>query len=386
MARSLAAVLLMLGALAGCSTPYKEPQFASNGDPTPFDGIAGAMAIGRPLDVILVHGMCTHDASWATEAVQALYASLGEDPKEVKLVERTVAGSGILLYQQELPTRRGPLRMNAIRWSPLTTPLKGRLCYDQTNKSATCPADEAKKTYPYRRARLNRMLKDTILDDCLSDAMIYQGKARDEISQQMQKAVLQAIATSGGSPTPMAAALHARAAEAVPQDRPLIVVSESLGSKVAFDALDQLSKRPTTAAAADRTWNRITQIFMGANQLPILALADRTLDGTVARAAGGNGYAEDPIASLVQRRAAQPSLAGVNPPRIVAFTDPNDLLSYILVPSANATGYSVTDVVVSNDSTLLGLVERPDTAHLGYRTNETVRRLMACGTSGKGCR
>jgi len=72
-------------------------------------------------------------------------------------------------------------------WSPLTTPLKGQLCYDQTQKSSTCPPSEAAKAYPYDRARLNRELKDVILDDGLSDALIYQGKARDEINAQMQR-------------------------------------------------------------------------------------------------------------------------------------------------------------------------------------------------------
>ena len=71
--------------------------------------------------------------------------------------------------------------------------------------------------------------------------------------------------------------------------------------------------------------------------------------------------------------------------RVIAFTDPNDLLSYILVPSPWAKSYDVVDVVVSNTSTYFGLVEMPTTAHLGYRENTTVRKLVACGnpTSAK---
>lgn len=378
-----AALLLLAGAMtfiAGCSTPYKTPVYAAkDGGTTTFSGVADMLQKDRPLDVLFVHGMCTHDADWAKGAVQNVFAALGGSGDEVKLVPVAVEGTDIVLYQQTLQTERGSLRANAILWSPLTTPLKAQLCYDQTNKSPACPPGEAAKTYPYRRATLNRILKDTILDDCLSDAMIYQGKSRDDINLQMQQAVLQAVATSGGGAK---VASNVASAAAVPQSVPLVVVTESLGSKVAFDALYKLSVKTGTSAAGNRTWNRVTQIFMGANQLPILALADKKLDGTMAFARERDGYPEDPISALMSKRTL--GLVDGQPqklPQVVAFTDPNDLLSFILAPSphAAAAGYPAVDVVVSNDDTYFGLVEMPTTAHLGYRTNEVVRRLIACG-------
>lgn len=258
---------------------------------------------------------------------------------------------------------------------------------NQSNKSATCPADEAAKAYLYERAKLNRILKDTIHDDCLSDAMIYQGRARDEISAQMQKAVLQAVATSGAG---SAGTDLAASAAAVSPSIPLIVISESLGSKVAFDAIYKLatSANPTVRAAGLRTFDRTTQIFMGANQLPILALADRKLDGTIGIRSEDGGYPEDPIAELIKSRAqglrASESLAL----QVAAFADPNDLLSFALArrPYALNARYPVVDVIVSNDKTYFGLAELPTTAHLGYRQNDAVRALIACGNpKSKAC-
>lgn len=302
---------------------------------------------------------------------------------KVVLTPVAVEDTGIVLYQQTLATPRGPIRANAILWSPLTTPLKARLCYDQTEKSATCPPDEAAKVYPYQRAQLNRILKDTILDDCLSDAVIYQGQSRDQINERMQRAVLQAMATSGGKSAPGDLAV---AAASVNEAIPLVVVSESLGSKVAFDALYKLSVSPAPArrAAGQRTFDRTTLVFMGANQVPILALGDTLLDGTVkALSQDAAAYPEDSLAELIRSRKARAPLKAAStadvPLRVVAFTDPNDLLSYILVPSPWAKSYDVVDVVVSNSSTFLGLVEMPTTAHLGYRENMTVRKLVACG-------
>ena len=68
-------------------------------------------------------------------------------------------------------------------------------------------------------------------------------------------------------------------------------------------------------------------------------------------------------------------------PTVVAFSDPNDMLSYALArsPLAAAATYPIIDVIVSNDVTYFGLFELPNTAHLDYAKTEAVRRLIACG-------
>ena len=69
----LPALALLLGA---CATPYRPPQFV---EPNPqFPGLIdlAARADGRSADVLLVHGMCTHDASWAAQVVAQLTQAL----------------------------------------------------------------------------------------------------------------------------------------------------------------------------------------------------------------------------------------------------------------------------------------------------------------------
>ncbi|HEY1229401.1 MAG TPA: hypothetical protein VGF26_19005, partial [Ramlibacter sp.] len=55
--------------LAACSTPYNSAVVVK--DSAPFPGIASAVAQDgtRQVDVMLVHGMCSHDASWAQGAM-----------------------------------------------------------------------------------------------------------------------------------------------------------------------------------------------------------------------------------------------------------------------------------------------------------------------------
>jgi hypothetical protein len=359
--------------------------FDSNTGSATFQGVVSQMSPdpSKPLDMLFVHGMCTHDADWATEAVKGVLKALGGDPETVDLRPAEVAGTRIVLHQQTLDTPHGRVRANAVRWSPVTAPLKAQLCYDQTDKGPACAAAPASPPYPYARASLNRRFKDSLLNDCLSDAVIYQGKARDEINAQMQMGILQALATTGGRAAPTG---FAAAAAAMPAELPLVVVTESLGSKVAFDALYKMLTTPA-AAAARRTLARTTQVFMLANQLPILSLADQSLDGNVATASvsrgGDSAYPADPLGTLFAFRLqnfAPPS--GLRGPQIVAFTDPNDLLSWALVGRPRAADYPVVDVIVSNAGSILGQLEMPTTAHRGYKANGVVQRLIACGHPG----
>ncbi|HEU4371936.1 MAG TPA: hypothetical protein VFS02_00505 [Telluria sp.] len=360
--------------LAACSTPYNTPAFdARPGTPRAFPGAADLLRREGALDVLLVHGMCTHDAAWASGAARDLYANMGGDPAGVQLQAAPVGKTGVILFQQTLPLPAGSLRLNALLWSPLTTPLKGDLCYDQTSKSALCPAAEAAKAFPYDRARFNQMTKDSLINDCLADAMIYQGKPRIEINERMQAAILQAVNTTGGRP-----------ATAGASGIPVLVITDSVGSKITFDAIYRLATGPgkddNTAGIA--LFNRTALVFMRANQMPILALADKQLDGSVSAARLDAGFPTDPIQALIQRRNAEPGESRTRSvPTVVAFSDPNDLLSYPLARSPFAAGaaYPIIDVIVSNAASYLGLVELPNAAHQDYARNAAVRRLIACG-------
>lgn len=380
---------VFVSSLSGCSTPYGKPTFQADVQNPEFRGLVESFQTGRPLDVLLIHGMCTHDGRWANEATANLYTSMGGDRYSVNLKPVPVKGSDVLLYQQILPTSQGAMRVNAIVWSPLTTPLKKQLCYDQTNRSEYCDHTLAAQPYPYQRATINTKLKDEILNDCLSDAMIYQGVSKEAISKQIQAAILQALDTSGGTMSASSdAAVFTQLQMSNTQRVPLVVISESLGSKVAFDAFKALTE-PGSAVqkVAEGAFDRVTQIFMGANQLPILAMADQNVSDHKAGEAP-----KPPVSSLgrLLQEAAQ-RRKGDHPPRptVVAFTDPNDLLSYSLThsPQRKSDKYAVVDVIVSNAPTYFGLVEMPDAAHLGYRENNEVKRLIACGSpSRKQCK
>ena len=78
MRRTLLLLALSAMAASGCTTPYKTPVFAAkDGGSTTFSGMADMLGKDKVLDVLFVHGMCTHDADWAKGAVQNVYSALG---------------------------------------------------------------------------------------------------------------------------------------------------------------------------------------------------------------------------------------------------------------------------------------------------------------------
>ena len=352
-----AAALACLALLAACSTPYSPPEILDAN--TRFPGLVDlpTQAEGRTADVLLVHGICTNDARWAQQVVAQLMASInGATMASVRSAKQDTNNIDIVPATVETPA--GRLRFNALIWSPLTTPLKRQLCYDQADKSAIY---SGAPPYPHQRALLNARLKDTLIDDCLPDALIYQGVAREAIQLRMRDAILRVLADSDA-----------------PDNVPLVVIAHSMGSKIMFDTLLRMTQEAPgshAALAAQRTMARMRILVMAANQIPLLSLAEQTIEGATARTAQ-----PDSLQLLLQQRGGEDRRRTMVPLTLVAFSDPNDPLSYTLPPERYAgQGVAVYNILVSNAPTWLGLLERPDYAHLDYLKNPEVGRLVACG-------
>ena len=329
--------LLACALLVGCSSMPYRPAQADGAFPGLVDVVA--MAPRRSVDVLLVHGMCTHDVRWVDETVAQLADALRAQVSRPQSTTPAAADS-IALVERHITLRQGEVRIKALLWSPLTTPLKRQLAYDL---SARLPAT---------RAKLNAQAKDKLMDDCLPDALVYQGVARDAIQQRMAQAI--ARATAGAA-----------------DNAPLLVLSSSLGSKILFDTLLRMD------AAAQRTIDRMAYLVMAANQIPLLALADQQAGRSTIAAAPD----ADSLHALLRKRRAPASPRNVpHKLTMVAFSDPNDLLTYTLERERYAgLGVDVVNVLVSNAPTWFGLLERPDHAHMNYLLNPDVARMVACG-------
>lgn len=374
MIASLWRVIICIGLLCtflgACSTPYRHAQLRPND--ASFSGIDAALASTQPpapgqVNVLLIHGMGTHTTQWAlslmTQVSQALsFHWEGPLPVPANLP------NGALLYQVELSDKTRVAHVAAILWSPITADAKKALCYDATQVTPACTAADALSKD--KRAKINAELKNQLMDDAMSDVTFYMNDSGGErIRKGIEDALLRTLSNEGMT-------LASLSTGAVPTAKtvPLFIISESLGSKIIVDSLQEFESDQRTQAFAEQARGNIHSLFLLANQIPLLNL------GLV----DSNGQ-PDPYLHLKklahERHNYRKNRLPEKPLQVVAFSDPNDLLTYQLQPNALPPGEAtISNVVVSNDCTWFGLFENPDTAHTSYFETNPVVNAIAHGS------
>jgi hypothetical protein len=359
------------------STPYDLPfvERPSEEDAGAFDGLltlAETLPPSSTLNVLWMHGMCTHRPDWIEERLGKLAAALGSAPKTVSV--RPVGRHGASLRTERIVVRSATIDVMFLSWSPITSPSKAALSYDHSV--------ERGGEFPYARAFLNRELKHGLINDCMTDVVVYGGPNGAAIRLAAEEALCNAL---GGSYVGTDCSVpHGEAPGA------LAFIAESLGSKLLFDSVLEVwadAENGRDKAMFERVAKGLAgtrMIYLMANQLPLLDVAGPAI-GFVNGAPGpqrrtSGSIARDVFDLLSRLRGWTPS--GAAPMTVVAFSDPNDLLSYRVVPNHLAGSlreFRIVNVIVSNDTTYFNYVERPDKAHCGYARNPHVLSMIARG-------
>jgi hypothetical protein len=248
----------------------------------------------------------------------------------------------------------------------------------------------------------NRKLKVDLMDWGFSDAMMAVGPMRQLLIDGIRQLLLKSVEASGDAP----------AVTGMPPSPPegnasteYIVISHSLGSFLVLSALNLSGTNAPASAAAgsvdpklmantfDYIMQHTSQAYFFANQVPLLELA--MLGGGTSTSRGANhalavpsqpgspsgssdpepsNYVED-LAKWTGERTAfiqsHPTATATNAekPRIVAWSDPNDLLSWHVPDIAGAT---VVNLYAKNSFRWFWLFENPLGAHDNYAKNNQV--------------
>ena len=284
------------------------------------------------------------------------------------------------------PVGGGPekLRVSYLFWAPLTESIKCDLAARETNA----------KDAPPRQAFAG-FAKDFI-DDKLADVVLYGGTYRESVMRPSLQAALCYIID--GKP-----ADNGTTCRHGEYSQRTVIITHSLGGYMMMDAIDDELRREKTGAAhaesAARTLLKNTQfMFMMANQLALLDLT--TLNGYPRRLGGGpteadvaehfaNRWAAIKLRSPVRTRQAEAEWTqGATARQIVAFSDPNDILSWRLkrydlkLPPSEWSSVKLTNVYLSNGEFSVPLIfSDPTTAHTGYFDNQTVMDMLVCGAA-----
>ena len=238
------------------------------------------------------------------------------------------------------------LIVHEVVWSPLIYELKQK----------KLAADERQRLPD--RVPVNGRLKQYLLNERMPDPLLYVGR----MGPYIRNAVKQTICTRMLAGR-IAGDVGSERCEAVHIDEATFftVITESLGSAIAFDAIAELDRDtpPSAGQSPGVLLQRTASFFMLSNQLALLHLNE---PGRAFEAADERAFRF--------------------PMEVVTISDPNDVLSYP-VPESLARDYPkhrFINVRTRLAWTLLGgLAAWPNTAHTGHATNRRVIAMIADG-------
>jgi hypothetical protein len=229
---------------------------------------------------------------------------------------------------------------------------------------------------------LNRSLKNGLMDWGFADAVMALGPMEDVLSAGIRELLIKSLQSSiKDASTPAAKA-----------DAEVFFVTHSLGSYLSLIALDtdllgsdnpDLSGFQMTLEqkrAADYFSAHTAEFYFLANQIALLQLAwvssSTEHDAGTCPSAGGEKSVPGSIAHwLCKRDSYLMEGASVAPmPQIIAWSDPNDLLSWE-VPQID--GVHVVNITVRNSGFKLPpILESPTAAHANYAKNREILRMI----------
>ena len=273
---------------------------------------------------------------------------------------------------------KAALTVSYLLWTPLTESVKCRLEVED----ASAPQKQAFADFA----------KDFI-DDKLADALLYGGAYRQRVVRPSLQGALCKV--TGGTWT--GGKCDQRAAD---YRDSTVIITHSLGGYMIMDAIqDELrglcevngDRVAATRTPAEKVLENTPVIYMMANQLALLDLSTLRRDPNAPRRArdiAGEKLTNDFAKCWAAARARSAAREGRTAPvsQVVAFSDPNDILSWRLeprnlqFPRADWGKVAVTNVFMSNgEFSAPGLFSDPVNAHVGYFVNPTVMDMLICG-------
>ena len=340
----------------------------------------------RPeVKILYVHGIGTHLPGHGTALRQNIAAALGLDSRAPRPKRIVIASPAfpdrdlgeINITRLTDADRRRDLLFYELTWSPITQADKAILAFDKEQEHAL------------RRASVNNAMR-SFINDIAPDPLAYAGKQREPILVAITQAVCWITSRSWSDMPELTEGVSCGG------DLPgigsradldeFVVISHSLGSRATLDALQRLASMPVSSdprlrKIADAFVSRQLPIFMLSNQLPLLE-------------AGREG--QQVTGQIAEYCGPQPIKSGrfFKETDIIAFSDPNDLLSYP-VPDQFASQFiesrlcpNITNVTLNlaRVGSLLGMggFANPLTAHTAYAADARVGGLIAHGAGHDG--
>jgi len=349
------------------------------------------------LKVLMIHGIGYHDTGYSTRFSTNLTRELKLNVKEetakkidldhpLRADEKPLGHLTVSRFYNKSKTRE--LIFYELTWSNIIEEEKSRLKYDDSG------------AYTYKRAGINNVMK-SFINSHAPDPMIYLGGSQLYIMTSVGQALCWMFAKDwedlADHQNSFCNSRIQSLSEGLEKDDHAIV-THSLGSRIIIDSLQALAvqsqggavgavkedmrKYPTVRKLLASLQKEKLPIFMLANQLPLLQLGrkDPEVTGQIKQ------YCREEGPNYQKRLFKELE--------IVAFSDPNDLLSYEITPvfadkrmdSRICPRMINVSINIAEVISLFGLGEfaSPGEAHNGYSGDERLIKLIVHGIGHEG--
>ncbi|APD86541.1 hypothetical protein BM527_10835 [Alteromonas sp. Mex14] len=347
--KSYIILLLTVFTLSGCivKTNKVNEVYAGPSENIEFDGIVDVIEeTNKDIRIVFIHGMGGYSSTGGISD----YSRVIKDLRSALKIKSSYNDDSLDSFSYKGQT----LKFNVLWWLDITSQAKIKL--------RNIDDDPVLNS---NRTETTKLAKDRLLNDGIVDVVMYTGSSKKQIIKRVRNQVLDLK-------------------KQIDENEKLIVVTFSLGSKILIDVLSELK-----ADGGHVLDNRVDMIYMMANQIALLNTGDlvnkapKTLSEKMA-----SDY--DVLHSIlddgtIDARNANPKK------RVIAFSDPNDLLSYPIDESSVGElkgQYANVAISVAKKTYKVpvpgvykyGVVNYLQ-AHTGYVHDEVVSDYLLFGTS-----
>lgn len=348
-----------------------------------FKGIDYSFNKGKTVKILMIHGVGTHNPGYSTRMRENLAQALdlnvlSRRPKNIILINpndgKTEIGN-LQVVRMQNEERTKDLLFYELTWSDITTREKSILNYDKSG------------TYKHKRAAFNHSMK-TFLDDVVPDPMIYLLDKDNLILNATKQSTCWMLGQSWdqlkNNQKAVCKISSARQMQDLEKEN-IIFITHSLGSRILMDSfagvVEEVARydqkgNPQSQLIIDSLKSKEMTVFMMANQLPLLQIARP------------KPQVNNQIESYCKAKGKNYKQRVFKKTNIVAFSDPNDLLSYD-VPQKFVDEYmdsrmcpTVTNVSINVAEVISAFgvgVVNPVTAHTEYDNDNRVVEMIAKG-------
>lgn len=345
---------------------------------------ANGQSSSRQAKVLMVHGLSKHEPGYSTSLREKLTTKLGlslisEAYKEFEMInlnfgkDNPIGNLRITRHLNEEKTQE--LLFYELTWSKITDGDKEKLNFDNSGE------------YSYKRADVNQLLKK-FFNSTVPDLLVYRGKDQEKINSSIGQATCwlfhgdwETLPKEGRH---LCDSLNNDFSQHIKEDD-FYFITHSLGSRITVDTLSMFAAFPDdpkfkNSPEIQNTFSTLKDkdisIFMMSNQLPLLDLGLEPPEILGQK----DQYCKPQGADYKDRLFRNLEL--------IAFSDPNDILSYPL-PAFYGEKYidSRTCYDITNASINIAEVKEifgakfanPLTAHSGYQNDDRVISIIANG-------